>query len=821
MHDQPRTGRSLVPPPGLPWPQQVQRVNLDAGGKPLDALERQVALSALDPTHVGPVDAKDVGEGFLAEAARLPVGAQVQADGALQVSFGHGLNLARCYLTVYRLISSVPARVSGPTPDPCVESAPRNAFVPAAHAMPTRQGRASRVPTLLARRMPLPPRRQGGSAFARFATGLLTALAVVAPVGIGTPAAHAGSADLDHSFGTGGIVRFGGGATAQAIALQPDGRIILVGAAGLGSEGNFAVARLLPTGALDPSFSEDGATEIDFGPADIATSVLVQPDGRIVVIGSTQTAPGIPPASNVALARLTTTGDLDPTFGAGGKRIGPAGYLPAAARQADGKLVVAAPFRPAPNSDGLTVARFTEAGELDASFSGDGVEATAPGLPLSVAEVLIRSDQKIVVVGDHALDLVTPTARSSFIRRYTASGTPDPSGSGGTQVQDGTKVAAAGVQADGKIVVVGCQGGFDDNCSRFLAIRHSADGVYDSTFGGTDGDEPGTTTIEFSDPKAAASALVVLPDDRLMLAGRIGSPLGFGGPATFAGARLTANGRLDRTYSGDGKMTLSSETPGDPNPLLGPASGLVRAPDGTLVASSDVGFGAVRMLADGEPTSTTPALAAPTNTSPPTISGEAKLGSTLTCNPGSWTESPTLTYQWLRAGGPMPGAISATYTVTYEDAGQSLACRVTARNAAGETGAASAAVTVAQLPVVMCDCHPPPRPPCPACGPVTGSGDPALTVPSRLTRAQLRRGFTIKLTGLVPGSKLTTELRYGKRLLVRRTTKASNAGNSTITLKPKAKTLRTLKRGARLAITSRVATGDSTWRTLSKQIRLT
>ncbi len=128
MHDQPRPGRLPAPPLGLPRPQELQRVQVDPSGEPLDALERQVALPALDAAHVRAVDTEDIGEGLLAEAAGLPVGPQVQADDALQVSFGHGLNLARCYLTVYRLISSV--RV------PMGRSLPRAAMRCAASSFP-------------------------------------------------------------------------------------------------------------------------------------------------------------------------------------------------------------------------------------------------------------------------------------------------------------------------------------------------------------------------------------------------------------------------------------------------------------------------------------------------------------------------------------------------------------------------------------------------------------------------------------------------------------------------------------------------------------
>jgi len=67
----------------LRWLEQRQWLNVDAAGDALEALERQVALSSLDAAHVGAVDAELVGEGLLAEAAGLPVGAQVAPDAPL------------------------------------------------------------------------------------------------------------------------------------------------------------------------------------------------------------------------------------------------------------------------------------------------------------------------------------------------------------------------------------------------------------------------------------------------------------------------------------------------------------------------------------------------------------------------------------------------------------------------------------------------------------------------------------------------------------------------------------------------------------------
>ena len=94
---------------------------------------------------------------------------------------------------------------------------------------------------------------------------------------------------LDTSFGTGGVlgVDFESRDGAQALALQADGKIVLVGFTNLNlGATDFAIVRLLPNGTLDPSFHTNGKQTVSFGggaTGDEATGVAIQPDGRILV----------------------------------------------------------------------------------------------------------------------------------------------------------------------------------------------------------------------------------------------------------------------------------------------------------------------------------------------------------------------------------------------------------------------------------------------------------------------------------------------------------------------------------------------------------
>ena len=126
---------------------------------------------------------------------------------------------------------------------------------------------------------------------------------------------------FDTTFASGGTseIAFGlfGLEAAYAAALQPDGRIVVAGAVAVSVvDVDFAVARLQPGGALDPTFSADGRTTVGFGAGDFANAVAVQADGRIVVAGATQ------PANDIAVVRLEGV-TPPPAAGAGADRTAP------------------------------------------------------------------------------------------------------------------------------------------------------------------------------------------------------------------------------------------------------------------------------------------------------------------------------------------------------------------------------------------------------------------------------------------------------------------------------------------------------------------
>jgi uncharacterized delta-60 repeat protein len=108
----------------------------------------------------------------------------------------------------------------------------------------------------------------------------------------------------DHSFGPNAngqvAIDFGGDDVANAMALQPDGKILVAGTDGDG----FAVARLMPNGSLDPSFGTGGKATVNFTGVDDAYGMALQPDGRIVLVGTT-----VPPGGTGDFAATRLLGD--------------------------------------------------------------------------------------------------------------------------------------------------------------------------------------------------------------------------------------------------------------------------------------------------------------------------------------------------------------------------------------------------------------------------------------------------------------------------------------------------------------------------------
>jgi uncharacterized delta-60 repeat protein len=220
---------------------------------------------------------------------------------------------------------------------------------------------------------------------------------------------------LDTTFGTGGklILPVGSiAAQANGVAVQPDGKIVVVGFAWNSTNRDFLLVRLNSDGSLDPGFGSSGIVTTQIGTAnDTAIALALQADGKIVAAGTTNSSGQL----DFALARYTATGDLDTTFGTGGMVVvsNPTdGEIVSALRlQPDGKIV-AAGQRGAGSSQDAALLRFDPNGNLDTTFGAGGLLfLDLAGSADCLYALAIAADGKLVGVGK---TYVTSTAGDGF-----------------------------------------------------------------------------------------------------------------------------------------------------------------------------------------------------------------------------------------------------------------------------------------------------------------------------------------------------------------------------------------------------------------------
>jgi uncharacterized delta-60 repeat protein len=276
-------------------------------------------------------------------------------------------------------------------------------------------------------------------------------------------------------------------ASATSIAFQADGKILVAGSASNGSGDEFVLARYTSAGVLDSSFGTGGTTATAFpgyssaGAADLA----IQANGSIVVVGWAYKSS----AEAFALARYTSAAVLDASFGTNGEVVtGFAGfnfdYATGVAIQSDGKIVVAGSASNGSNAD-FALARYTSAGALDSSF-GTGGETVSPfvGFTIDSATGLaIQTGGTIVVSGWAA----SGSNGDFALARYTSSGALDSTfGTNGEAVSPFAGFTSAfaqglAVQSDGKLVLAGYA--YNGSSNEFALARYTQAGVLANSFG--------------------------------------------------------------------------------------------------------------------------------------------------------------------------------------------------------------------------------------------------------------------------------------------------------------------------------------------------
>lgn len=418
------------------------------------------------------------------------------------------------------------------------------------------------------------------------------------------PSAGAPDLGYDGPSGTGnGVVTTPVGSnhsttdTCDSAAVQADGKLVCAGDM---SYGDYLLTRFMPDGILDATFDGptgvgNGMVRLDLGGStEVAEAMVIQPDGRIVAVGRWGTRAGV--------VRVNQDGTWDTTFDGDGRVSlaisGGDDVARTVALQPDGKIIVAGGWTGAPDSQPWA-ARLNRDGSLDTAF--DGPSGTGNGIVVLAGPS--GNDYVTSALIDSAGDIVLAATWSgtnidvAVIRLKSSDGTLDttldgPSGTGngivtfgiGTGSDSWPRIAR---QPDDKLVVAARSA----NATLDVGLaRINADGTFDASFDGPSGTGNGRFTVAVgTGTDTVDGGVVVQPDGRIVVGGRYAGD----GQDAFI-MRMNPDGSLDETFDGpsgsaDGLVRISE--PGDDmpqQPLLGVDGDLLLAGQAGPMTALDI-----------------------------------------------------------------------------------------------------------------------------------------------------------------------------------------------------------------------------------------
>jgi len=331
-----------------------------------------------------------------------------------------------------------------------------------------------------------------------------------------------GSADT--SFVTNGGVRGFGAQIVWSMALQADGKILIGGDfTSVNGTTRQGIARLNSNGSLDASFNPGAGILATGAAAPTVYAITVQPDGKVLIGGSFGSYNHV---TRNHLARLNPNGALDTSFnpGAGPMANGnpDAASVRTFAVQPDGKLLIGGMFTTYDNTQRNNLARVNSDGSLDASYG------PAAGANAMLRAFSLQSDDKLLIGGD--LTSYAGATRSG-ITRLNLDGSLDAGFNPGSGPN--AAVSAVALQTDSKLVIAGEFTTFSGTAIQRVARLH-ADGALDTSF------SPG------SGPNKSVSALALQSDGKLLIGGRF---VAYDDTDIARIARINSDGSLDASFN--------------------------------------------------------------------------------------------------------------------------------------------------------------------------------------------------------------------------------------------------------------------------------
>ena len=352
---------------------------------------------------------------------------------------------------------------------------------------------------------------------------------------------NAAPGDLDTSFGTGGRVSFAfnnANAVPTSLAKQADGKVILAGYCNSGTGQNMCLLRLLRDGSADLGFGTEGRVTVSN--TIYAAAITVQPDGKILLAG----ACNVDATKHLCAVRLQPNGALDSSFGVNGRTTHNQANGESAASgmilHGSGNITLSGICRTAGQSFAMCVVQFSPNGALDTNFTG-GVPLLPDGFREGYARsVGVTGDGKLLLVGYCDADNIVGSRICAV--RISASGSVDLTFGTSGFFTDPTAPRSAEahhvtIQPDGKAVVFGACANTGVNKNTSCVVRLDVHGALDSTFG------VGGRFIGASPMEHVSRFGALLRDGKLLVTGecREGNP----DPFHLCFSRHNSDGSLD------------------------------------------------------------------------------------------------------------------------------------------------------------------------------------------------------------------------------------------------------------------------------------
>jgi uncharacterized delta-60 repeat protein len=376
--------------------------------------------------------------------------------------------------------------------------------------------------------------------------------------GGGSPAAPA-SGSLDSSFGSGGIVTTAIGLDANGggvVAVQSDGKVVQAGHCKNGTAMDFCLARYNADGSLDAGFGTSGKVMVaspGTGTRAIVRGIALQSDGKIVVAGQCGNGSDFPCAM-----RFNADGSVDTGFGGSGRVLVSTGMNTGGVYrvlvQSDGGILLAGGCTNAANQNRFCLIRLLSSGTLDAGFgaAATGVVMVTVGSTSTshASGMALQSDGKPVLAGECQNGGVSLFCMA----RFTVAGDLDSSfGTGGTLIDSVLSgnhyVFAIAALPSGRLLVSGsCQNNSLPVISKLCAVRYNSDGSIDGSFGSL-----GKVAWEIS---PGASDITLQGDGKIVTVGTVSGGAG----DNFGVARLNADGSLDSAFGSGGSTIFAPGT---------------------------------------------------------------------------------------------------------------------------------------------------------------------------------------------------------------------------------------------------------------------